>query len=343
VTETRPSVCVIIPALNAAATVGRAVSSALAQPEAAEVVVVDDGSTDRTPEAALACDDGTGRLRILSRPRRAGPASARNLAIAATAAPWIALLDADDYMLPGRLAGLLAQAADADLVADDLLRLKAGDPASTMRALVGGLDQPRALDFTTFVRGNISRPDRPRSELGFLKPLIRRSFLDAHGLRYDERLRLGEDFILYARALTLGARFKLVPPCGYVSVERPDSLSARHEGADLAHLADACGEMLKLPLSRREAAAARAHRAQVAAKAQLRAVLDAKRAHGLPGLARQLLRSPATAPYVVTRALLDYVKYGRLPTLPRLGTRVHARKTLAARSGYATRQRWVEG
>jgi succinoglycan biosynthesis protein ExoU len=340
VPDDRACVCVIIPAFNAEATIARAVASALAQAEACEVIVVDDGSTDRTAQLAQACDDGTGRLRILSRSRSAGPASARNLAIAQGQAPWIGLLDADDYMLPGRLAGLLAEAHDADLVADDLLRASEAELSGPFRPLVGDVSEPRPLTFAAFVRGNISRPDRPRGELGFLKPLIRRAFLEDHGLRYDERLRLGEDFILYARALKAGARFKLTPAAGYVAVERTDSLSVRHGCADLCHLSDACDELLRLPLDRAETAAVRAHRRQVAAKAQLRAVLDAKRTGGWAGLARQLARSPSAAPYVVTRALLDYVKYGRVPALPRPRPMASSRAGRAV--GYGPARRFAE-
>jgi succinoglycan biosynthesis protein ExoU len=42
-----------------------------------------------------------------------------------------------------------------------------------------------ALDLAEFVRGNLPRKNRPRGELGFLKPLIRRDFIDRHGLRYN--------------------------------------------------------------------------------------------------------------------------------------------------------------
>ena len=63
--------------------------------------------------------------------------------------------------------------------------------------------------------------------------MLRRSFLDAHGLRYNEDLRLGEDYDLYARALAKGARYKVVHGCGYAAVVRSDSLSGRHKTRDL--------------------------------------------------------------------------------------------------------------
>ena len=59
-------VCVIIAAKDAAATIQRSVRSALREPQVAEVVVVDDGSTDATAKKALAADDGTDRLRVLT-------------------------------------------------------------------------------------------------------------------------------------------------------------------------------------------------------------------------------------------------------------------------------------
>ena len=74
-------ICVVIAAKDAAATIGRAIRSALAEAEVAEVVVVDDGSADGTGAAALAANDGTGRLAVLPLDRNRGPAFARNHAI----------------------------------------------------------------------------------------------------------------------------------------------------------------------------------------------------------------------------------------------------------------------
>ena len=105
----RREVTVVIAAWRASGTIGRAVASALAQPEAAEVVVVDDASNDdgATLAAARAADDGTGRLIVLELEKNAGPSTARNTALRASKAEWVAVLDSDDFMQPGRLAKLL--------------------------------------------------------------------------------------------------------------------------------------------------------------------------------------------------------------------------------------------
>ena len=176
----------MIAAWRAAATIGRAVASALAQPEAAEVIVVDDASGDdgATLAAARAADDGTGRLTLLEQPKNAGPAAARNAALKASTAPWIAVLDSDDFMEPGRLARLMALSEQGyDLIADDLLQTPEGQPVSAGKALWFRDNQtPIDISFGFFIDSNITRASRLRRELGFLKPLMRRSFLERRNL-----------------------------------------------------------------------------------------------------------------------------------------------------------------
>lgn len=234
----RRDVTVLIAAWRAAGTIGRAVSTALAQPEAAEVVVVDDCSNDggATIAAARAADDGTGRLIVLSLDKNSGPSAARNAAIAASKAPWVTILDSDDYFEPGRLRGLMAEADKGyDLIADDLKQLKEGAPASTAETMwfVGNDNTPIDVDFTYFIQASIPRSHYRRAEIGFVKPMIRRAFLDAHGIRYDESMRLGEDFDIYARSLLAGGRMRLIPWTGYISVMREKSLSTDHSRHDL--------------------------------------------------------------------------------------------------------------
>jgi glycosyltransferase involved in cell wall biosynthesis len=99
-------VTVVIPAFNRARVIERAVRSARAQQPCApaEVVVVDDCSTDDT--AARAESAGA---RVIRHSRNLGPGGARNTAIAQATQPWTAFLDSDDVWLPGHLRA----AADA--------------------------------------------------------------------------------------------------------------------------------------------------------------------------------------------------------------------------------------
>jgi GT2 family glycosyltransferase len=88
------SVSVIIPAFNAEKYITKAIESVLAQTvPVLEVIVVDDGSTDRTVAAASAFGN---QVRVISKVN-AGPASARNLAASHARGDWLATLDADDW------------------------------------------------------------------------------------------------------------------------------------------------------------------------------------------------------------------------------------------------------
>ena len=134
--------------------------------------------------------------------------------------------------------------------------------------------------------------------------MIRRSFLDRHGLRYDEGLRLGEDYALYARALASGARFRLVQAAGYVSVMRADSLSARHSKQDLERLRDSDCELMAITtLTLRERRALNAHYLSVDCRVQWLTVIEAFKSRHLVEFLTPFLRSPTVALYVATRLL----------------------------------------
>jgi glycosyltransferase involved in cell wall biosynthesis len=96
-----PTVSVVIPAYNAARTVGQAIGSVLEQSlHEIEVIVVNDGSTDATPDVVGGFDDP--RVRLMSQ-ANAGVAAARNAGIEAASSRWVAFLDADDLWLPTKL------------------------------------------------------------------------------------------------------------------------------------------------------------------------------------------------------------------------------------------------
>lgn len=100
-----PTVSVIIPAYNAEAFISETVKSALNQTVSdLEVIVVDDGSTDRTVERLAEFGD---RIYV-HRQANAGVAAARNAGVDKASGSWIAFLDADDLWLPHKLERQLA-------------------------------------------------------------------------------------------------------------------------------------------------------------------------------------------------------------------------------------------
>ena len=101
-------VSVIVPAHDAARTLGDTLDSIRRQTHRAlEIIVVDDGSRDRTAEVAAAHAAEDGRIRLI-RQENGGVARARNAGIAASRAAFVAPVDADDLWHPDKIARQLA-------------------------------------------------------------------------------------------------------------------------------------------------------------------------------------------------------------------------------------------
>lgn len=99
--QSEPLISVVVPAYNAARTIETTLRSVLRQTvDDIELIVIDDGSTDATPEIARSIDDA--RVHLLHQ-RNAGHASARNAGIAAARGRYVAVIDADDMWLPHKL------------------------------------------------------------------------------------------------------------------------------------------------------------------------------------------------------------------------------------------------
>jgi succinoglycan biosynthesis protein ExoU len=300
------AIAVIIAAHRAEDTIGRAVASALQQPEVTEVIVIDDASDDATAGRARACDDGTGRLQVIRCDVNTGPAAARHLALSRSVAPFVAVLDADDFFLPGRF-GPLAAMRNHDLLADNIAFVAPERAAALTAADLP--DFPAAIaeiDAAAFAAGNLARRGVQRGELGFLKPVMSRAFLDRHGLRYDPGLRLGEDYDLYMRMLLAGARFGVTRQVGYAAVVRAGSLSARHRTADLAALMRASARHLTAPALTPEARLwIGRHLRATRAKYLLRACLDRKTEKGRLAALRFALAPPSRFGPIMAGVLRD--------------------------------------
>lgn len=105
-----PSVSVVIPAYNRERTILRAVRSIMEQTlSPAEVILVDDASTDETVSVlGQACS----AVRVIRMPHRSGAQAARAAGIRAATGDWVAFLDSDDWWLPQKLEWQLAKAAE---------------------------------------------------------------------------------------------------------------------------------------------------------------------------------------------------------------------------------------
>jgi glycosyltransferase involved in cell wall biosynthesis len=221
-------VSVIIPALNAAAFVGAAIGSALAQSLSdLEVIVVDDGSTDETAAIVQSVMAADARVRLIQNETPRGVSAARNAALRAATGDWIALLDADDEFTPIRLERLVAEAEGRALdgLADNLQLVDFATKAPLGLAFPddwmttgGALALDELLDRDT--PGN--HDFRP---FGLIKPLLRRQRLQSLQLGYAEDIVFSEDFLLYAQLVMSGFQIGLTPEAMYVYAVRAASAS----------------------------------------------------------------------------------------------------------------------
>lgn len=278
-----PLVSVLIAAWQAEETLARAVESVLAQTAPVEIIVIDDASSDATARIAETLAAADARVRLLRQARNQGPSAARNRGIDIARGRWVTVLDADDFFCaPDRLARLVAIAVSeaADFVADDIWKVAEAAPYGPRTAMIAdGSIGVRRLGATEFVAGNLSALQGGRREYGFLKPLMSRAFLLEHGLTYDQEIRLGEDYVLYARALIAGAVFVVTDAAGYAAVVRPASLSGSHPTAAHARLIEADRALLSLPgVDAATRRALKAHIIEQRKKLAWRRLIDAKRA-----------------------------------------------------------------
>ena len=214
-----------------------AMQSVLVQTHARlELLVCDDASDDDSVTIARGLAAVDPRVVVLEASANEGPSRARNAGLERARGDWIAIVDSDDLLHPERITRLTVAAAlhRADMIADDLVPFGPGrtGPARTMFAdrLTGtGIAW---IDPATLLRGG--PPHRSGAVLGYLKPLIARRALGT--LRYDETLRLGEDFDFYLRLTLQGARFALMPNPTYLYRRHAASISHRLSETVLAPL-----------------------------------------------------------------------------------------------------------
>ncbi|MEH2449532.1 MAG: glycosyltransferase family 2 protein [Nostoc sp.] len=221
-----PKVSVIIPSYNTEAYIAKAIESALEQTLTdIEIIVVDDGSSDKTVEVLKSFTDQ--RLKVIVNQQNLGVSAARNRALRAAQGEWIAVLDSDDWYAPERLEKLmlLAEETNADMIADDPYLIKDGatSPWSTLIQESGEhIDKILQIDLIYFVETDIY--GKAGLRLGLSKPIFKREFLVKHGIDYDETLSIAEDFWLDLKCLINGARFFIVPESYYFYRSRPISL-----------------------------------------------------------------------------------------------------------------------
>ena len=211
-----PAVSVVMPAYNAERYLAAAVESVLRQSFGdLELLIVDDGSSDRTVEIARGFAERDARVRVLEQPN-AGPGPARNAALRAARGRLIAFLDSDDEWDETFLSehvAILDARADVDVLIGNARNRGGGHHGEPARP-VDDSGEPITL-------ATILGDERAL----FIMTVFRRTVTDAIG-GFDEALFTNEEYEMWIRASLAGFTFARHPrPLGWYTC-RPGSLSS---------------------------------------------------------------------------------------------------------------------
>ena len=236
------AVSVIIPTYNRARSVCRAIASVLYQTHRpAEIIVVDDGSTDRTFQHVAQFSQLVKYLRLR---RNRGVSAARNTGIKASTSPLVALLDSDDYWLPTKLtAQVRFFAVHPEAVA-----------CQTQEIWIrrGVRVNPKAKHLKP--SGDIFEPSLRRCLVSPSAVMLKRSLLDDIGL-FDEAFPVCEDYDLWLRVSSRHPIHLIDDALVIKEGGMPDQLSRSLPGLDRYRI-EAILKSLKSALLTREQALA---------------------------------------------------------------------------------------
>jgi glycosyltransferase involved in cell wall biosynthesis len=194
------SVSIVIPCYNRAALVGQAIDSALAHGAGAEVVVVEDGSTDGSWDAIAAYGARVRGFRIAN----GGVSAARNFGVAQARGAFIRFLDSDDRMAPQGVSALVAAQRAAPPEAIMFGDASAIGPDGAALATCG-------YGYAAVApAGPIARATLLSRIMSPLLPLYPRAALQRLG-GFDTSFTLGEDQELAVRLAAAGYAFHRVP------------------------------------------------------------------------------------------------------------------------------------
>jgi len=220
------SITVVIPAWNAASTVGEALASvAVQEPSPDEVILVDDGSTDGTADAARRAHAG---VRVLSQVR-SGAAAALNRGIEACGSSLLAFLDADDRWSAEKLAvqlGWLERSPGVD-------------------GVLGRMETHLCPSLGAEAASRYRLPDGPQVAWFTGALLVRRNAFERVG-PFAEELVVGFAIDWFDRARVAGLRLAVPEQTVLYRRVRPGSLSHRSPHKNRAYL-----EMARRALLRR--------------------------------------------------------------------------------------------
>lgn len=190
-----PTVSVVMPVYNRARMLPRSISSILAQTlDDFEFIIVDDGSTDNTWAVLKEFESTDSRIILLRHSENRGISKSRNDGNDVAHGTYIAIMDSDDISLPERLQ-------------KSVRYLEENPSATAVNSTYTKTDNPRVNNWVPPPREEvIMNFGNYYTHLG----MIRRDFVQRHGIRYNEEMMSSEDYDMWAQVLLAGGRLEMI-------------------------------------------------------------------------------------------------------------------------------------
>ena len=226
-------VSIIVPAYNAEATIARCIDSILSQTlSELELIVIDDGSTDRTGEICAAYQDE--RL-AYHRKENGGVSTARNMGIRLAQGEYIGFVDSDDYIVPDMCEKMYdaCAAANADIgVCDYEIVFSDTKKEPYTDLLRGGFFDKQQIQDEVLSRflGHIDgKGSIAKLDWAIIRRFFKRDFLNQNGLLFDETLSNSEDCLFAYLATHLAEHMVyLKDERLYINIRNAQSLTRRY-------------------------------------------------------------------------------------------------------------------
>ena len=186
-----PKVSVVMPVYNRSDLVERAINTILYQTfQDFEFIIVDDGSTDATPDILKKYAKQDPRVRIITNPKNCGIACARNRGNDAAKGKYIVVMDSDDIVYPKLIE------AEYDYMEKNPHIVMVYSQKSILK------EDGKNKRLRTYPRMDILRTNTPWN----VGNMFRRDFIQNNHIRYDEKLIASEDYDFWAQIMIKGGQ-----------------------------------------------------------------------------------------------------------------------------------------
>ena len=195
------TVSIIMPVFNGEKTIARAIESVQLQTYRDwELIVVDDGSIDKSLEIANKFKISDHRIKTIKLNQNFGQSHARNIGIESAVGEWITVLDADDIYKSNRLDVLISflEWNQLDMAADNISFYDVGIDKEVAKGI-----KNKNLNIQWTLKKQLANDLLHKDfKWGLLQPIVKKSFLIESGVLYKDQFNMAEDSLFLLELLS---------------------------------------------------------------------------------------------------------------------------------------------